>query len=56
MQEMQQMLYAEREQIVKIKQETDQLKIKGKENRQLIGELLEKNNAVEQHIYYQKDQ
>ncbi len=55
MQEMQQMLYAEREQIVKIKQETDQLKIKGKENRQLIAELLEKNNAVEQHVYYQKD-
>jgi septal ring factor EnvC (AmiA/AmiB activator) len=56
MQEMQQMLYAEREQIVKIKQETDQLKIKGKENRQLIAELLDKNNAVEQHVYYQKDQ
>jgi hypothetical protein len=31
------------------------LKIKGKENRQLIIELLEKNNAVEQHVYYQKD-
>ena len=56
MQEMQQMLYAEREQIVKIKQETDQLKIKGKENRHLIAELLDKNNAVEQHVYYQKDQ
>ena len=27
-------------------------KIKGKENRQLIAELLEKNNAVEQHVYY----
>lgn len=56
MQEMQNALNAERDRIVQIKTHTDQLKIKGKENRQLIIELLEKNNAVEQHVYYQKDQ
>jgi hypothetical protein len=55
MQEMQNALNAERDRIVQIKTQTDQLKIKGKENRQLIIELLEKNNAVEQHVYYQKD-
>lgn len=55
-QEMQATLMAERERIVQIKTQTDQLKIKGKENRQLIIELLEKNNAVEQHVYYNKDQ
>ena len=56
MQEMQHTLNAERDRIVQVKTQTDQLKIKGKENRQLIIELLEKNNAVEQHVYYQKDQ
>ena len=55
MQEMQAALNAERDRIVQIKTQTDMLKIKGKENRQLIIELLEKNNAVEQHVYYQKD-
>jgi hypothetical protein len=47
MKEMQATLFAEREKIVQIKQQTDQLRIKGKENRQLIIELLENNNAVE---------
>jgi len=47
MQEMQATLQAERERIVQIKTQTDLLKIKGKENRQLIIELLDKNNAVE---------
>ena len=51
-QEMQQTLYAERERIVQVKQQTDSLKIKGKENRELIVKLLESNNAVEQHVYY----
>jgi len=55
MQEMQQTLFAERERIVQVKQQTDQLKIKGKENRELIIKLLESNNAVEQHVFYQKD-
>lgn len=49
---MQAALNAERDRIVQIKTQTDQLRIKGKENRQLIIELLEKNNAVEQHVYY----
>ncbi len=31
------------------------MRIRGKENRQLILELLEQSNSVEQHIYYQKD-
>lgn len=31
------------------------LKIKGKENRHTILELLEANNSVEQHVFYQKD-
>ena len=45
----------ERDRIVQVKRETDQLRIKGKENRELIIQLLENNNAVEQHVYYQKD-
>ena len=36
-----------------MKQAADQLRIKGKENRHLIMELLDSNNSVEQHIYYQ---
>jgi hypothetical protein len=51
----QQALYGEREKIVKMKEAADHLRIKGKENRHLIMELLEANNSVEQHIYYQKD-
>jgi hypothetical protein len=47
MQEMQQALYAERDRIVRLKEETDQLRIKGKENRQIISQLLDRNNAVE---------
>ena len=31
------------------------MRIEGKENRQIILELLEQNNSVEQHIYYTKD-
>jgi hypothetical protein len=38
-----------------MKEQTDALKVKGKENRELIIQLLENNNAVEQHVYYQKD-
>ena len=38
-----------------MKEISDMLKTKGKENRQLILELLEANNSVEQHVYYSKD-
>lgn len=48
-------MFTERERIVKMKQAADQLRIKGKENRQLIMELLDSNNSVEQHIYYQNN-
>ena len=40
-------LYQERERIVKLKEAVDQTRVKGKENRQLILQLLEANNAVE---------
>jgi hypothetical protein len=46
---------AERERIVQVKQQTDQMRLKGKENRELILQLLENNNAVEQHVYFNKD-
>lgn len=55
LQQCQSALFTERERIVKMKAAADQLRIKGKENRQLIMQLLEANNSVEQHIYYQKD-
>lgn len=45
-------LFEERESIIKTKEGVDKMRIKGKENRQLILELLESNNSVEQHIYY----
>lgn len=50
------MLFNERENLIKLKQATDMLKIKGKENRLVILELLEANNSVEQHVFYQKDE
>ncbi|TNV79569.1 hypothetical protein FGO68_gene13151 [Halteria grandinella] len=53
--ELQNTLVQERERIVAMKEQTDALKVKGKENRELIIQLLENNNAVEQHVYYQKD-
>lgn len=52
MQELQNTLFSERDRIVQIKQQTDALRIKGKENREMIIQLLESNNAVEQHVYY----
>ncbi|CDW87267.1 UNKNOWN [Stylonychia lemnae] len=55
LQQCQSALFTERERIVKMKQAADQLRIKGKENRQLIMELLDSNNSVEQHIYYQNN-
>jgi len=45
-------LYNEREKIVKMKESADMMKLKSKENRQLILKLLESNNTVEQHIFY----
>lgn len=45
-------LYQERDTIVKMKEAVDSLRVRGKENRQLILQLLEANNAVEQHIFY----
>lgn len=53
LQQCQTALFGERERIVKMKQATDMLRVRGKENRQLIMELLDANNSVEQHIYYQ---
>ena len=47
LQEMSSVLYGERERIVSIKGETDTLQLRGKENRELIIQLLERNNAVE---------
>ena len=41
MAQIQQALYLERDNIVKIKEEADRLRIKGKENRQLIAQLLD---------------
>ena len=38
-----------------MKEAVDKLRIKGKQNRQLILELLESNNSVEQHVFYQRD-
>lgn len=38
-----------------MKEDSDLMKIKGKENRQLILQLLEATNSVEQHVFYQKD-
>jgi len=52
MSELQSALVQERERIVQMKEQTDALKVKGKENRELIIQLLENNNAVEQHVYY----
>jgi hypothetical protein len=43
----QKMLLAERKQVVKIKQDTDILDIKCKENKNLIAELLDMKNSVE---------
>lgn len=45
-------LYNEREKIIQMKEGADLMKIKGKENRQLILELLDANNSVEQHVFY----
>ena len=35
-----------------MKEAVDQMRVKGKENRQLILQLLDVNNAVEQHVFY----
>lgn len=42
----------ERQRIVEMKEASDKLRIKGKENRLIIMQLLEANNSVEQHVYY----
>lgn len=52
LQQCQTALFTERDRIVKMKQASDMLRVRGKENRQLIMELLDANNSVEQHIYY----
>ena len=48
-------LAQERERVVRTKAAADELRVRGKENRQLVAQLLDKSNAVEQHIFYQKD-
>ena len=47
MSDLQATLVQERERIVQMKEATDSLRVKGKENRELIIQLLENNNAVE---------
>lgn len=39
-----------------MKDQCDKMKVKGRENRELIMQMLEENNAVEQHIYYSAGQ
>lgn len=54
-QQCQNALYVEREKIIKMKEDSDLMKIKGKENRQMILQLLESTNSVEQHVFYHEN-